>query len=99
MSEPETNSHVITLRHFWIIKTSLIIAIAVVFTAFGYHLGARRMEIAQQFGHDAAIAEYPAIVLMQSGQTFCQDRGNIYPAELVPTRRAMLPVFRTVRMK
>ena len=84
----------IELRHFWLIKIILIVLIVGVSAWTGYMYGIRRIEIAQQFGHDAALAEYPTITYEQSGITFCYDRGNIWPAELVPTKRALRPLFK-----
>jgi len=68
----------VTLKHFWILKLSLIICFALVFYFLGYYRGTIYLVATQQVAHDKVLAEYPAVSYVQSGRSFVYDQGNYF---------------------
>ena len=71
----------------------------------GYFIGTWKMSLKVQASAMAArnllLTEPSAIgkssQLITSGVPFCYNQGNIYEAIIIPTKRSLMPLFKTVQ--
>lgn len=76
----------VTLKHFWILKLSLIICFALVSYFLGYYRGTVYLVATQQVAHDRVKTEYPVISYIQSGRAFVCEHGDCFYVNYTPTK-------------
>ena len=93
----------ISNKRFWAIKSALIFFFAVSVFASGFYV-AKRLEnknitTAMVFAEREMRLKHPALNLISDGTPFCYDKGNVWPAKIIPTKRSLMPIFKTMRAK
>lgn len=94
---------IITLKRFWIIKGALILFFAGSVFAGGFYVGklkeSMNITTAMIYAEREMRVKHPSLNLISDGTPFCYSQGNIYPAKIIPTKRSLMPIFKTLRNK